>query len=254
MLIDSHSHLQFSQFDKDRDAVIENSLKNGIKYIINVGTNYEDSVKSIEIAEKYDAVYSSAGIHPHDSEKMSSSDFSAIAELLNKKKVVAVGEIGLDYYRNYSPKEIQIKVFIKFLNLAEEKNVPVIIHNRAATEDIENILINETKGDLKGVVHCFSGDIDFADKILDMGLYISFTGNITYRNFKNTDLIKNIPIERILIETDCPYITPEPKRSQRNEPVNVCLVAEKIADIKGLPLEKVIKITYENTCRLFNIG
>ena len=254
MLIDSHSHLQFSQFDKDRDAVIENSLKNGIKYIINVGTNYEDSVKSIEIAEKYDAVYSSAGIHPHDSEKMSSSDFSAIVELLNKKKVVAVGEIGLDYYRNYSPKEIQIKVFIKFLNLAEEKNVPVIIHNRDATEDIENILINETKGDLKGVVHCFSGDIDFADKILDMGLYISFTGNITYRNFKNTDLIKNIPIERILIETDCPYITPEPKRSQRNEPVNVCLVAEKIADIKGLPLEKVIKITYENTCRLFNIG
>lgn len=253
MLIDSHSHLQFSQYDDDIDMVIERSFKNGIDYIINVGTNYEDSIKSIELADRYDNIYTSVGVHPHDSAKMSESEFNSIAELLNMKKVVAVGEIGLDYYKCYSPREVQKEIFKKFLNLAENKNIPVIIHNRAASEDIKKTIYKESNGRLIGVMHCFSGDEKFANDMIKLGFYISFAGNITYRSFKNEEVIKSVPIERILIETDCPFLTPESKRGERNEPLNVRFVAEKISQIKNIPIEDVKRITSENACKLFGI-
>ncbi len=253
MLIDSHSHLQFSQYEDDIDTVIERSFKNGIDYIINVGTNYEDSIKSVELADRYDNIFTSVGVHPHDSAKMSESEFNDIVELLNMKKVVAVGEIGLDYYKCYSPREVQKEIFKKFLNLAENKNIPVIIHNRAASEDIKKIIYKESNGRLIGVMHCFSGDEKFAKDMIKLGFYISFAGNITYRSFKNEEVIKSVPIERILIETDCPFLTPESKRGERNEPLNVWFVVEKIAQIKDLSFKVVERITSENACKLFGI-
>lgn len=253
MLIDSHSHLQFSQYDDDINLVIERSFKNGIDYIINVGTNYEDSIKSVELADRYDNIFTSVGVHPHDSAKMSESEFNSIVELLNMKKVVAVGEIGLDYYKCYSPREVQKEIFKKFLNLAENKNIPVIIHNRTASEDIKKIIYKESNGRLIGVMHCFSGDEKFAKDMIKLGFYISFAGNITYRSFKNEEVIKSVPIERILIETDCPFLTPESKRGERNEPLNVWFVAEKIAQIKDLSFKVVERITSENACKLFGI-
>jgi len=253
MFIDTHCHLQFSQYRNDLNLVIERAFKNGIKYIINVGTNYEDSVRSIEIAEKYDNVFTSVGVHPHDSEKMNDYEFDKIMELLNMKKVIAIGEIGLDYFRNYSPREIQKKVFIRFLNLAEEKDFPVIIHNRSATEDIMKVMNEETGGKLKGVMHCFSGDKAIAKEIIERGFYISFTGNITYEKYRNIDVIRSIPIDKILIETDSPFLTPEPKRNERNEPLNVKFIAEKIAQTKSLSVEDVGRITSENACKIFNL-
>ena len=253
MLIDSHCHLQFSQYDDDLDMVIERSLKNGVGYIINVGTNYEDSIKSIELANRYNNIYTSVGVHPHDSAKMSESEFDSIAEFLNMKKVVAIGEIGLDYYRSYSPRDVQKEVFRRFLNLAESRNVPVIIHNRAASEDIRKIIYEESNGRLTGVMHCFSGDEEFAKDVLKLGFYISFAGNITYHGFRNVEVIKSVPIEKILIETDCPFLTPESKKGERNEPLNVRFVAEKIAQIKNLSVKDVERITSENACKLFRI-
>ncbi len=253
MLIDSHSHLQFSNFAEDFEQVIERSFKNEIGYIINIGTNYEDSLKSLELAVKYDNIYTSVGVHPHDSAKMTETEFEKITEFLDLKKVVAVGEIGLDYYRNYSPGDVQKKVFKRFMNIAAERELPVIIHNRDALKDIKEIIFKIPKKNLSGVMHCFSGDAESAKDLIEVGFYISFAGNITYPKFKNTDAINSIPLERILIETDCPFLTPQPKRGQRNEPMNVRFVAEKIAQIKNITIEEVAKITTENAIKLFKI-
>ncbi|MFC1562586.1 TatD family hydrolase [candidate division KSB1 bacterium] len=254
MLIDSHSHLQFNSYDEDIEKVIHRSLKNDIKYIINIGTNYDDSVKSVRLSEKYENIYSAVGVHPHDSVKMSEAEFEKIAELLKLKKVVAVGEIGLDYYKDYSPRDVQKEVFKKFLNLAEAEKLPIIIHNRNASEDIKEIILKESKEQLFGVMHCFSGDAKFAKDLVEYGFYISFAGNITYPKFKSADVINTIPLERILVETDCPFLSPVPKRGQRNEPSNVRFVAEKIAQIKEVPFEEVKRVTSENARKLFRLN
>lgn len=254
MFIDTHTHLQFSHYDADRSDVIESALGSGIDCMINIGTNLEDSRESVKIAKQYESVYSSAGIHPHESEGVSESDYGIIDNLLNEDKVVALGEIGLDFFRDYAPRDVQEKIFRRLLQIGADRDVPVIIHNRGASREIMDILSDEVNGKVKGVMHCFSGDIEFAEYCIEAGLYISFTGNITYKNFKGEDVIRSVPLERILIETDCPFLSPHPVRGKRNEPVNVRFVAEKIAEVNNISLEEAGKVTSENARTLFGIG
>lgn len=253
MFIDTHTHLQFSHYDADRSDVIESALRSGIDCMINVGTNIEDSLESLRIAKQYDRVYSSAGIHPHDSEGVSESDYESIDSLLKEDKVVALGETGLDFYRNYAPYDVQEEIFRRFLRMGADRGVPVIIHNRGASREMMDILSDEMNGKVNGVMHCFSGDVEFAEYCIEAGLYISFTGNITYKNFKRDDVLQFVSLDRILIETDCPFLAPHPLRGKRNEPVNVRFVAKKIAEVKNISLEEAGKVTSENARTLFGI-
>ena len=253
MFIDTHTHLQFSHYDADRSGVIESALRSGVNCMINVGTNIEDSLESLRIAKQYDRVYSSAGIHPNDSEGVSESDYESIDGLLKEDKVVALGETGLDFYRNYAPRDVQEEIFIRFLRMGADRGVPVIIHNRGASREMMDILSGEMNGKVNGVMHCFSGDVEFAGYCIEAGLYISFTGNITYKNFKRDDVLRFVPLDRILIETDCPFLAPHPLRGKRNEPVNVRFVAEKIATVKNISLKEAGRVTSENARTLFGI-
>jgi TatD DNase family protein len=253
MLIDSHAHLELSEFDDDRDGVIQRAKENGVAYIVTVGIDLEDSRKAVAIAKRYDAVYATVGVHPHDAKSVDETTFDSLKQLSASEKVVAYGEIGLDFFRNRSPREIQIQMFGEQLELAGELGLPVIIHDREAHREIMEML-GGWKDRSGGVIHCFSGDYDMARKCLDMGFYISIPGTITYRTSETLrDVVRKIPIDRILVETDCPFLSPEPKRGRRNEPANVVYTARRIAEITGLPFEDVARITSENARNVFGI-
>jgi len=277
MLIDSHSHLNFVAFEKDRERTIKRALKEKI-WIINVGSNYQTSQKAVEIAENYrEGVYAVIGLHPihletglikvkDDKEeikikaKEESFDYQKYKELTKSEKVVAIGEIGLDYY--WKPKTTQKKelfkqkqkeLFLKELELAEEMKLPVIFHCRMVHQDLIEVLkskIKRQKSKIKGVVHCFTGNLNEAQQYLKMGLYLGFNGLIFKMDFDK--IIEKMPLERILIETDCPYLTP-PQVGGRNEPVYLKYIAQKIAEIKNISFEKVAKITVQNAKELFNL-
>jgi len=253
MLIDTHAHLNFKAFENDYREVIERAFNADIRAIINVGSNLLTSLEAIKIADLYDTgVYAAVGFHPiHIKEEdFDQEEFEKIA--INKK-VVALGETGLDYYYDRSTKEQQKEIFRKILTIANKISKPVILHSRDAGEDVLSVLIEE-KIESKGVIHCFQGNWNFAKVILDMGLYISFTGLITFsKNYETFEVIEKAPLERIMIETDCPYMTPEPYRGKRNEPAYVIEVAKKIAEIKKLPLEKVAEQTSQNAIELFGL-
>jgi TatD DNase family protein len=252
MLIDTHAHIEMKEFDADRDVVIKRARESGVGYLISVGSNLKGSRKAVELAERYENVYASVGIHPHDVKEMDETTVTTIRELAKSKKVVAIGEIGLDYFKEFSPKEMQITRFRELLSLAKELKKPVIIHDRDAHDDTLRILKEEGAKDIKGVVHCFSGDYDFAKEILSLGFYISFTGVITFPKAEDArEVVKKVPIERILLETDCPYLAPVPYRGKRNEPAYVAEVARAIAEIKGLTIEDVGRITSLNVKDLF---
>ncbi|MCM8783658.1 MAG: YchF/TatD family DNA exonuclease [Candidatus Omnitrophica bacterium] len=252
MLIDTHCHLDFSEFDKDRDEVINRAKDRGVKYFINVSSDYSSNLKSLELANKYPEIYVSLGIHPHYAKDVDESIFERIRELAKEnKKVIAIGEVGLDFYKNISPKEIQLEIFKRFLELAEELNLPVIVHNRNAPKEILEVI---KKFSLKGVFHCFSGDNDFLKEVLNLGFYISFTANITYPNAENLcEIVKETPIEKILLETDSPFLSPQEKRGLRNEPANLVYLVEKLAELKGLSKEDIIRISGLNAVQLFRL-
>jgi TatD DNase family protein len=268
MLIDTHTHLDFAQFHRRTDEVIQNASKAGIKKIINVGTTLQGSRDSIALADKHPEVYASVGIHPHD---IIAADRSAMAELLvlaKHKKVVAIGEIGLDYLKKNVDKEKQKKSFIIQIGLAKRMNLPIIVHNREADEDVLEI-IKIQDDDLRGVIHCFSSNWSQAQKFLNLGFYISFTGSITFKNKKAgmqdqidnvrgctalgdiTEVIKKVPMDKILVETDSPFLAPEPYRGKNNEPAYVTEVAKKIAEIKEISFEEVSEKTTKNAIELF---
>ncbi len=256
---DSHSHYNDEKFNEDRENIIEETYKNGVTKFICAGYNIESSELSIEIANKHDFIYSIVGISPNDvpqTQEEISGMLEKIENIIKKysnKKIVAIGEIGLDYYWNKENKEIQKEVFIKQIELANKYNLPIVIHTREAVDDTLKILRENTVNN-KGVFHCCPQNRELVKQGLDLGFYISFAGPITFKNSKNAEEIVNmVPLEKTLIETDSPYLSPEPKRGTRNDSRNVKLIAEKISYFKGIELEEVAKKTYENAMKIFKI-
>ena len=212
MIIDTHAHLDFPDYKSDLDSVLIRAKEADVGCIINVGTNLSASKKSVGLAHQFNNVYASIGIHPHDAMKVSEQDWKTLESLVKESKVVAIGETGLDYYRNRSPHEDQQRIFRKHLALAKAHNLPVIIHSRDASSDCLKILEEYKNGTLKGVVHCFSGTMETAKKCIALGLYISFAGPITFSNAQNLrEVAKSVPVERLLLETDSPFLSPQPK-------------------------------------------
>lgn len=266
-MIDVHCHLNFHKFETDFDEVIKRALDSGVEKIINTGTSLESSKLAVELAEKYDELYAIVGIHPHHADKVEEGwDNELINIAKSSKKVVGIGEIGLDYF-SYASNGIvepdqQKKVFIRQLEIANELSLPLQIHNRQAGDDIL-IILNEKKDLVSqmppGMFHCMSGNVNFLKKVLDLGFYVGFDGNITYEGIAKgedtslPELIKNSPIDRIVTETDSPYLTPIPHRGTRNEPSYVIIVASEIAKIKGIELEEVKAKTTQNAHSIFKI-
>jgi TatD DNase family protein len=252
MLIDSHAHLEMSEFDHDRRNVIERAISAGVEYIITVGTNARLSQKAIALAAEFDNVFATVGIHPHDAAAADDEILDQMKELARQPKVVAYGEIGLDFFRNLSPRQKQIDVFSRQMKIARELNLPIIIHDRDAHEEVLRMV--EESGIRRGVFHCFSGDAEMAKKCVDLGFYVSIPGTVTFDKTKNiADVVKKIPMEYLLLETDCPYLTPVPYRGKRNEPSFIVHTAKKVAQIKSLPLQDVARAAAANTKNLFGI-
>lgn len=252
MFIDSHCHLNLDQFSKDYQAVAERAFANGVKAIINVGANSESSKKAIEISQEFEHVYATVGIHPTDAPK-EIFDEKAFLNLAKNKKVVAVGEIGLDYFHNNIDKTTQTELMTKQINLANRALLPIILHCRDAYDDLISALMTFSQIP-KGVIHCYLGDMAHAEAFLDMGFYLSFTGIITFtKSMDLLNVIKNVPLEKILIETDAPWLAPEPHRGERNEPAFVVEVAKKIAEIKKISIGEVAEQTSKNAIDLFKL-
>ena len=257
-LFDSHSHLNDEKFDEDREKTIDEIVKSGVTNFITAGYSVESSKKAIEIAKKYDFIYTTAGVSPNDIPQDEDELWKQLAEIeniaKNNSKVLAIGEIGLDYYWNTENKELQKLAFIEQIKIANKLNLPIVIHTREAVMDTLQIL-KENKVKNTGIFHCCPQNRELIKEGLKLGFYISFAGPITFKNSKNAvDMINLVPNDRILIETDSPYLAPEPVRGTRNTPSNVKFVAQKIADVKGLTLENVEKITFENTKRILKMS
>lgn len=269
LVIDTHCHLNFHRFEKDYDAIITNAFKSGVTKIINVGTKIDSSKLAVELAQKYDSpagkLYAVIGVHPHHSDKPEKGWLDDLEKLACKPKVVGIGEVGMDYFSYKSndvvDPELQKAVFIKQIELAHKLKLPLQIHNRQAGKDIIEILLNHKSllSNPPGMFHCFAGNMDLLKKVLDLGFYVGFDGNITYSGLapgEDTDLkdlAKFVPMERIVIETDSPYLTPEPKRGSRNMPEYVIITAKFIANLKGIKFEDFEAKTTENAIRLFSL-
>lgn len=252
MLIDTHCHLDFPPFDPDRNLVISRAINEGVGFFINIGSNLESSFASCELAGNFPQVYASVGVHPHDADSFDQSAENSLKELAKRNKVVAIGEIGLDYYRNISSSENQKQAFIKQVAIAKEFNLPLVIHCRQAEDEVIQILRNSMP--LRAVVHCFSGDENFLKNCLELGFYISYTCNITYKKAQNLrDLLKKTPLDRLMLETDAPYLSPEGFRGKRNEPLQVKLLAEQVSLIRGLDFKEIAARTTENAKLFFNL-
>jgi len=254
MLIDSHAHLEMKDFERDREQVLERALKGGITHIISIGVDLSSSLKALELANKYDFIFSSIGYHPHMSRDADPQKLKELGRLVSEPKIVAWGEIGLDFYRRYSPPKKQIELFEQQLEMAIQFDIPIIIHDREAHEEVVEILKKKNKGKYKGVIHCFSGNYALAVEFIDMGFYISIPGTVTYKNaFQVHEVASGIPLDRILLETDAPFLTPVPKRGKRNEPAFVSYTAQKIALLRQMDFKEVARRTSENAKRLFNL-
>jgi len=255
MLVDSHCHLELEDFDLDRDEVIEESKKEGLKYILTVGTEKMYFGRVLEIIEKYDFVYGAIGVHPHSSRDWKSDFGKELEKFLKHKKIVALGEIGLDFYKNYSPPDVQKEVFAIELALARKNEIPVIIHSRNAESETIEILDSFYPDGRRGVIHCFSYDRDAAKKFLDRGFYISIPGTITFTNVgRLVEAVKYIPLEMILVETDAPFLTPQRERGKRNVPYYVRYTLDRVAQIKRISPSDLGEIVVRNFENLFLKG
>jgi TatD DNase family protein len=252
MLIDTHCHLDFPEFDIDRNEAIQRAHNNGIHYIINIGSSLEGSRRSLELSAKHGFIYATCGMHPHEADRFNSKIQAELTKLAGENKVVAIGETGLDYYKNYSKVENQKRLFISLIKLAKTLALPLVIHNRKAHPDTLRIL--KKAKPLRAVVHCFCGDEQFLKECLELGFFISYTCNITYKKAQGLrDLVKITPLDRLLLETDAPFLPPEEFRGKRNEPLYVKYLAQEIARIKEISIDEVAKITTENAKGFFNL-
>jgi len=255
MLIDTHAHLEMREFSDDRDDVIQRAREAGVEYIVTIGTTVESSRDAVMLADKYDFIYAAVGIHPHEVKDILHPAYEILRHFAQHKKVVAYGEVGLDYHYEHSPRTDQKRKFRDMLREARELGLPVIIHDRDAHEDTLQILSEEWSPDLGGVMHCFSGDTEMANKVIEMGLSISVAGPVTFPKAESLrEVVRQIPIEHLLIETDSPYLAPQAVRGKRNEPAYVRHTAAAIAAIKGLSFDDVARITSFNAMQLFGIG
>jgi len=252
MFFDTHAHYCDKRFNDDRREIINSLESAGISYVLNAGSSVKSSEMSISLADEYSIIYASVGVHPHDSKSMTDDTVSSLETMLSHPKAVAVGEIGLDYHYDFSPRDVQRKRFREQMELARALKLPVIIHEREALTDTLDIIRDFP--DLTGVFHCFSGSFDTAKIILKMGWYLSFTGVVTFKNAKRAlEVIKNAPLDRLMLETDCPYMAPEPMRGRRNSSLFLPYIAEKFAEVRGITVKEVAKVTTENGLRFFGI-
>lgn len=251
MFIDTHSHLTFPDFKNDIEEIITRANNAGIDRVIVPSISFETSLAAIELAEQFDPIYAAVGVHPQDSQQFNENQLAEFSRLAKHPKVVAIGEIGLDYYRDYAPQDIQKEVFKTFLHLAKEINLPVIIHNRSAFRDIIEILNQEKFREIDGVFHCFSEEEQEAEQVIEMGFLVSFTGTITFKNSKSTQIAQKISIEKQLLETDAPFMAPVPNRGKRNEPAYLRHIAEKQAELHSVSIEEVAKKTTKLAFKIF---
>ena len=251
MLIDSHAHIQLDRFDLDREAVIERAHQARVHAIMVIGFDLETSRGAIALAEGYDQIYATVGMHPHDAKDLSDETVCIFRDLAAHPKVVALGEMGLDYYRDLSPRPVQKVAFERQLDLAEELDLPIVIHNRDAYHDILPIL-RARRGRVRGVMHCFSGDVEIMRQSLALGFHIGIGGPVTYRKSDALqEVAQSVPAEALMVETDCPWLAPQFRRGKRNEPAYVRATVEKIAELRGISLEEIGEITTQNFERLF---
>ena len=255
-LIDSHAHIQGKEYAGESAAVIQRAGEAGVEQIIVVGGagDMSSNTAAVALAESCANLYATVGMHPHDAKDVGEEELRELRELALHPKVIAVGETGLDYYYNHSPREVQRRVFAQFICLAEETGLPLVVHERDAASEALGLLRSEGAGKIRGVIHCFTGDYDAACAYLDLGFYLSFTGIITFKNAEPLrDVVRKVPLDNMLVETDSPYLTPVPHRGKRNEPAYVRFVAETVASVKGLNIEEVASVTTNNVRALFRI-
>ena len=255
MIFDTHAHYDDDAFDGDRDKVIDDLIKSDVRKIVNVGANLATSLNSIELAHKYDFFYAAVGVHPDDASEVNDEGIAKIRAMCDDKKVVAVGEIGLDYYWNKDNAEIQKNAFIRQIELAKEMNLPIIVHSREAAKDTMDILSEYAAGKVGGVVHCFSYSPEIALEAVKMGFYIGVGGVVTFKNAKKLkETVERIPLEKIVLETDCPYLAPTPFRAKRNSSLYLEYVVDEIALLKGTDAETVKEITYKNALEMYRLS
>jgi len=252
MLIDSHAHMGSLE---SIDTAINNARENSVSVIINMSSDYNSAIQTVDLVNNYPEVYGAVGIHPHEASSYNEKVFSDISELADYKKIVAIGETGLDYYYDFSSREIQKESLQQHINLSIKLGKPVIIHMRDSDEDVKKIIKDNECDELNGVMHCFTADYESALYFIDMGFYISFSGILTFKRSEELrEVARKLPLDRILIETDSPYLAPVPYRGKKNEPAYVRYVAEKLAEIRGEKFEKIAEYTSHNTKQLFNLS
>ena len=253
-VVETHCHLDFPQFEGDLDGVLRRAREAGVFYMITIGTSVESSRKAVELAHRYECVYAAIGVHPHDADKVDDDALAELEELGQDAKVVAVGEVGLDFYRNLSPRQTQERVFREFIKLAKRLNKPLILHTRDATKEVLKILEAEGAPQRRGVFHCWASSVKNAKRAVELGFQISFAGNITFKNAEQLrQKAAGIGLEHLMLETDAPFLAPEPYRGKRCEPAYVVLVARKLAEIFAVPYDEVARVTTRNAVKLFGL-
>lgn len=255
MIVDSHAHYDDEQFDADRDEVLKRIQQQGVVWVVNPASNLDSARKCIELSETYDFLYCAVGIHPHDSKEFSEETLESIREMASNKKVVAIGEVGLDYHYDFSPQNIQKECFAAQIQLALELKLPLIIHDREAHRDVLDIIKAEKGYEAGGVFHCFSGSVELARTVLDLGFYIALGGAVTFKNaVKPVEVAKYVPADRLLVETDSPYMAPVPYRGKRNDSGYLHEIIQKIAEIRSSDFDVIANTTAQNANRLFGLG
>lgn len=254
MIFDTHSHYDDEAFNEDRDGLFRSMKENGVGWIVNVGAEMQGCRDALRLAEEYEFVYAALGVHPSEVSEVTEADIDWIRENAANKKVVAIGEFGLDYHWPEPSAEIQKKWFVRQIALAKETGLPIVVHSRDAAADTMEILTAEKAYDCGGVIHCYSYSAEMAKEYVDMGFYIGIGGVVTFKNAKKCKrTVEEIPLERIVLETDCPYLSPEPHRGERNDSTRLIYVAETIAELKGVAPEEVIRVTTENAHKLYRL-
>ena len=253
MIFETHAHYDDNRFDMDRDELLGSMSDHGVEFIVNIGAEMESCYSTLELTKKYDFIYGALGVHPDCVYDLTDADYKWIEDHINDDKIVAVGETGLDYYREYD-KAIQKDSFERQMDIARRNNKPIVVHSREAAQDTYEIMKANNAEEIGGVVHCFSYPIEMADKFMDMGFYIGIGGVVTFKNSKKLqEVAAQMPLDRIVLETDCPYLAPDPHRGERNDSTYIKFVADKIAELRGISAEKVIEATTKNAKKMYKI-